>query len=429
MATAIRKIIFATTLVVAHAMGLSAVLCCQESRDTGTQAYDPYRRSVVAPLVFIDGSIYYSRPPGLFVFDPSTLELRWNRPLVRFNFFAEQCASDGVTFVREDDDIHAFRTADGVELWKTRSGDDRVSGCALGGSDVYTVCHGDVCAFDRKTGERRLLAFHVSQASWVRAFGGSVYVLADQQMIAIDPETRSLRWSVAVSNGYEAGLLEDSGIYLFGSIGVMALEQHTGRTKWRMERAVLPQSEPFTYQDVLVIATDKSVYALDQGSGQERWHYPGPCWLDASPMIAHDILYVACGHNSITAISLKTKEVVWRSEFGVWNDSRIALGQGILFVASARFLFALDADGGSIRNVFRAGAWIRTSALVVGDMVYVGIDQGGTLASTLPENAVLGFPIACTNLAIKGCPPSVKYDPITRNDPWFGKEPVTQHRK
>ncbi len=67
----------------------------------------------------------------------------------------------------------------------------------------------------------------------------------------------------------------------------------------------------------------------------------------SAPVIAHDVVYVAWGSNSVAAVRLSDKRVLWRRHFDAGVGSRPAVMNGVLYVTVGSALFALRASTGS----------------------------------------------------------------------------------
>ena len=189
------------------------------------------------------------------------------------------------------------------------------------------------------------------------------------QLLALDAETGSIRWTKTVvagkpkypihpSNTYatETPCADSERVYTyFGATGTLAAFDHAGKELWKQELGAYPfsngfgsGSSPILYDGKLYIASfneEKSfVVAFDAKNGKELWRKPrekpGSAW--ASPFVWRTKArteIVACGDKLVTSHDPLTGEELWRLG-GIdtaFAPSPAADGEMLLLAASSPF--------------------------------------------------------------------------------------------
>jgi outer membrane protein assembly factor BamB len=100
-----------------------------------------------------------------------------------------------------------------------------------------------------------------------------------------------------------------------GDVGIMALEQETGRERWRSPAVgnlayASPKLINLDGIDQFTIVTPSGVAAVDAAEGKKLWEYPHPCKIPIPNVsfLAGNKLFVTGGYNAGSAIIQVTQE-------------------------------------------------------------------------------------------------------------------------
>jgi outer membrane protein assembly factor BamB len=194
-------------------------------------------------------------------------------------------------------------------------------------------------------------------------------VTIDWQLLAVDAETGSIRWTKTVASGKPKYPIHPSNTYAtetpcadservyayFGATGALAAFDHGGKELWKQDLGAYPftngfgsGSSPALYEGRLYVASfndEKSfLAAFDAKTGQELWRQPrekpGSAW--ASPFVWRTKArteIVACGDKLVTSHDPQTGKELWRLA-GIdtaFAPSPAADGETLLLAASSPF--------------------------------------------------------------------------------------------
>jgi outer membrane protein assembly factor BamB len=245
------------------------------------------------------------------------------------------------------------------------------------------------------------------------------------QLVALDAETGSIRWTQTVSEGKPQFPIHPSNTYAtetacadaervyvyFGATGTLAAYDHLGKVAWKIETGAYPfsngfgsGSSPTLFEGKIYLSNfneKKSfVAAFDAKTGQEAWRQPrekpGSAW--ASPFVwknSKRTEIVACGDKLVTSHDLKTGQELWR--FGgldtgfapspASDGDLLIMGASSPFSASPLFCIKAGATGDiTLKKKETASdfvAWFRTkggvgmsSPVAAGGYLYIAGDSG-----------------------------------------------------
>jgi outer membrane protein assembly factor BamB len=155
------------------------------------------------------------------------------------------------------------------------------------------------------------------------------------------PDTLTLRWRVAVGEGYATPVVVGKFAYAFtrrnGKEGITALDAETGGTAWRTDYPVAyeayedavdhgegPKATPLFHDGKLyTLGISGTISAFDAFSGTLVWQKPAPATQPylgtaSSPIADGDVVLMQSdGYYALTAFEAKTGRVKWtvKSEF------------------------------------------------------------------------------------------------------------------
>lgn len=174
-----------------------------------------------------------------------------------------------------------------------------------------------------------------------------------------------------------APVLDGDSIY-FGSDNstLWALDQHTGKEKWRFKTGAHPKgifSTPALWKGSLYFgAYDGSVYALDAKTGKKKWEYADADWVGSSPALAPELGLCYIGlefgligkQGGIVALSLDSGKPIWSDrtvEFTHGSPLYIQSESLVVIGSNDNTLYAYDASTGTRRWTYRTQGEIKGS--------------------------------------------------------------------
>ena len=204
---------------------------------------------------------------------------------------------------------------------------------------------------------------------------GMIYVGGSKGVHAIDPDTRTIRWSESfVYSAHPFEVTPDNILcVLVGSFMLGALSMADGMEFWRFELEK-PMTGPAAGKDgTIYFGTNEGyVYALNP-DGTEQWHFGVGKAIQYRPVIGEDgILYVATTAQSVHAID-HGGTLAWQFETERRVGCRPVVGpDGTLYVTDAR-VYALSPEGEKLWR-FQTGGLIHGIAWGPGVIYFVSQD-------------------------------------------------------
>ena len=197
----------------------------------------------------------------------------------------------------------------------------------------------------------------------------------DGVIYALDVNTGQQIWS---AGGF--GQLENSGavageILVVGGYDqrVRALESHTGEVLWSFSTSSFVQASPLIVEDLVYIATDHALYALELHSGELQWETPTGnegAYMGA-PAYQDGVIYTT-GGKVLLAVDSTSGEELWRIQ---GNDAFTALAVANQMIYVGNFdgsFYAFDQETGEEKWKFPDDGIFWAGPAVAGDMVYTG---------------------------------------------------------
>jgi outer membrane protein assembly factor BamB len=208
---------------------------------------------------------------------------------------------------------------------------------------------------------------------------GTLYTgSGDGVLYALDAQTGQEIWS---TDGF--GQLENSGavagdILVVGGYNqqVRALNRHTGEELWSFGTSSFVQASPLILQDFVYVATDHALYALDLHSGELHWETPtGKEGAYMGPPAYEDGIIYTTGGKVLLAVDGTSGEELWRIQR---DDMFTALAVANQMIYVGNFdgsFYAYDQETGEENWSFPGEGIFWAGPAVEGDTVYVGNDD------------------------------------------------------
>ena len=330
--------------------------------------------------------------------------------------------------------------------WTTTIGGTPALGSPVVADDVVVIAivdrgqgdHGGLVALDLRTGAERwriTTGAPVTNAPAI-ADGTVVAALASGEVVAYDLAGGDRRWRVDLAAGLDplltslwaAPTIADGVVYAGIQGNFAALDLADGQILWSQDPAPI---YPWLGSRAAPAVADQRVFAaLNRDLGLASWAAldGAAAWkvqtgattaVNASPVIADDVVYVASVSGDVTAIDVADGRPRWGRRVTLggfeWGYSIIAapaIADGRLFVPTQwQDLVALDAASGTeLWRAYSPGSPINfahyrsdspgflASPVVTGDVVWVGRPDGRLLALAAADghelwSTQLGAPI------------------------------------
>ena len=206
--------------------------------------------------------------------------------------------------------------------------------------------------------------------------GGILYTgSGDGVLYALNTETGEQIWS---ADGF--GQLESTGAIAgdviitagFSNL-VQALNRHSGAVLWIFRTSYFVQGSPLIVGDRVYLASDHVVYALDLRSGELIWQTAtgSEGAFMGSPAFDNGVIYTT-GGRLLLALEADTGKEIWRVE----KDEMflgLAVANETIYVGNwDHHLYAFDQSTGEERWNFQADGEFWSAPAVAADVVYTG---------------------------------------------------------
>jgi outer membrane protein assembly factor BamB len=185
---------------------------------------------------------------------------------------------------------------------------------------------------------------------------------------------------------------------------VVALDQASGRERWRTKRPANPARKKFAFSTPTVITVDGrtqvvsagagNVASYDPASGRELWHsaYPEGYSVVPRPVFGHGMIFVSSSYNrpSLYAIKVDGKgdvtesHVAWSLDRGApHNPSPLLVGDELYVVSDRGIATCVDARTGKQHWQERLSGNFSASPLYAADRIYF-LDENGVTTVIKP---------------------------------------------
>jgi eukaryotic-like serine/threonine-protein kinase len=195
----------------------------------------------------------------------------------------------------------------------------------------------------------------------------------DGVLYALNAETGELIWS---TGGF--GQLESTGaiagdMIITGGELVQALDRQIGNVLWSFRTGYFVQGSPLIVADRVYVATDHVVFALDLQSGQLIWRVAtgNEGAFMGAPAYDEGVIYTT-GGKLLLALDAETGKELWRVEK---NEMFLGLAvtNGFVYVGNwDHHLYAFDQSTSEEKWNFEVGGVFWSAPAVNEDIVYAG---------------------------------------------------------
>ncbi len=316
------------------------------------------------------------------------IELARLRPLdrVRWNLdvkspVKEMAYSGRRVFVATGDGmLLAFERDNAAKSWGRKTG-PVTSGLALGNNVLYFATADEkLNAVSMETGEplwSEKLAGAVIDTMTAVVTPAAVYIATTKGMVYSFNLKGRENWKFNAGAGvFETPMLVNNRILVSGSDGRLhSLAAQSGKEQWAVDVGAKFRLA-FQRGTLYAVSYYGSVSALEMEKGAELWKKELADTFVTAPLVFENRMVVAGMKGAVTWLNLDNGSVIAKKALGGAVRNSMALSGGVLYISANDTLFAIDASGGGVQWKHQAKGRISTSASIVGNEVYVGLDNG-----------------------------------------------------
>lgn len=296
-----------------YAASLNGEVFCLDLK-SGKRLWTYKSRKEANPNAFLPGfkaavavtadTVYIGDEEGMFhAIDRATGKGKWT-----FETAAEivSCASfhdDKVVFGSHDNSLYCLKAADGSKVWQyATQGMVNCSPAIVGNHTFVTGCDEHLRVINVKTGEQET------------DIPLGIYLIASPAVL-------------------------DNMLYV-GTHGneVLAIDWKTSTKMWTYTEGKAPYHSSAAVNDkyVIVGGQDKKLHCLDRKTGEKAWIFSARGFVDSSPVIVGDRVFVGSNDGNVYGISLADGKEVWRFKDpeGRSFTASPAVGEGCLVIGS-----------------------------------------------------------------------------------------------
>jgi outer membrane protein assembly factor BamB len=251
------------------------------------------------------------------------------------------------------------------------------------------------------------------RGDWARTGLARVEIPAELELLWEFPgEWRVLesRSSPAVTEGkvFFTAVNVKEGSPSFGYLYFYALDAENGSVIWYYRGGrdagggVHPA--PTVIDGTVYVGDEDYLYAFDAETGEIKWRFevpkiPGLRGVDGAPVVVDNRVYFGCWSGWFFCVDANTGELIWEYSDGegrVWQGVRIpsmghvteapSLVNGVVYFGTAAgmagytgWVYALNAENGSLIWKFHIGDEIFSSPAIVDNVLYIGAGYFGHL--------------------------------------------------
>jgi outer membrane protein assembly factor BamB len=179
---------------------------------------------------------------------------------------------------------------------------------------------------------------------------------------------------------------------------------------WEFQTGEDIYTTPAIGEVVVVARWDGMAYGLDRLTGQAKWQTQFDDWIQASPALDADRVYILTRTGTVHALSLLDGSAVWERHIGGDSLAAIQIQDGALFVASGANVTKIRAvDGEALWRVDEGYDLIRgPPALANGLVIVAGLnghmralrDSDGVELWRVETGPIRGSPVAVGDLIL-----------------------------
>ncbi|MHB8859031.1 MAG: outer membrane protein assembly factor BamB family protein [Thermoleophilia bacterium] len=256
---------------------------------------------------------------GLAAIDAASGKLRWIFGLPKQIVDSSPVVvGSNVFFGTSEGILYALDPATGNEKWRFSAGGWIHSSPAVDKDVIYFGC-GDPLKNQSIPGQvSGVFAIDANSGAQIWSFstkepvmetpsveGGTLYVPADGNMLAIDAANGQLKWSFKIESSVSSAAVANDTVYFacrdennFGA--VIAVNATTGQEIWRSRMEELPGAPTLAGNMVYFGCGDGYFRALDAAKGEEKWKFK--VFLGGLPEIAGGTIYLGDKSGNLYAL-------------------------------------------------------------------------------------------------------------------------------
>lgn len=208
----------------------------------------------------------------------------------------------------------------------------------------------------------------------------TVYVASSRGTVYAFGKRGNLKWKKELSAGVmESPVLAGGTLYCAAQDGVLyAMDADGGSIQWKSD---IGQRFKMAYGDDTIAAVSYygKVKSISADTGKVQWEKKLDGTYIVNPFISGNTLFMASLDGTIMAMESTNGDRVFRTDINQPVRHDITLAGGSLYVSAGNTLYTLNKNG-KVTWKYNTGAGIGTSALVSGNRVYVGLDNGRVMS-------------------------------------------------
>jgi outer membrane protein assembly factor BamB len=221
---------------------------------------------------------------------------------------------------------------------------------------------------------------------------GLVIVAGQDAVVrALDPATGTAAWTLELPAGVvQTPTIANGTLFLITDDGVLRTFALDDRTAGWTAAGFVPDSIISVTDDLVIAGAVGAIVALSIADGKERWRATAPGSIRSA--VDGDVVLVSGdGSGRVSAFDLATGSERWSFETSTADVLTPAIVDGSVFVAARNIangrniVYAIDSKGHELWH--STGPDILGSVSVVGDRVYVGVDDPNTVVKALDRSS------------------------------------------
>jgi outer membrane protein assembly factor BamB len=182
-----------------------------------------------------------------------------------------------------------------------------------------------------------------------------------------------------------------------------ALDRHEGRQIWSYDASADSNGPNFHgnalfEEDLVVVGTDAEdrgfLYAFDRATGEVRWQQAASGGFPSDLVTRGSRAYVVTMSGEIRCLDLRTGETLWSVEHAegerLLKSAIVMVGDRVVVGLPSGSVLSLDADSGKSAWQTQLPGRLNTSAVVMGDDLYVGDIEGRIHRLSAGDGKVIG---------------------------------------
>lgn len=204
--------------------------------------------------------------------------------------------------------------------------------------------------------------------------------------------TGAIKWKVTLpASVLSSPIVTGDAVYAGTGDGrFLALDPATGNTLWERATPGLVSAQPGVVGGLVYAGLrDGSLLALDRKTGAVRWQAETGASILGALKVSRGVLYLGTSAGAIVALDALTGKELWR----FMTKGRVAAApalteSGLLVIASEDgYVYVFQAASGRLKLKHLVVYPGNSSAAVIGDIAYLGRDQGALVALDLTETS------------------------------------------